>query len=68
MLKADSNPVRAAIVEAPGGFTRRIALDGANTRVRGYCVFCVFAAGTDADPRLDEAAEDYPLAARQAVS
>jgi hypothetical protein len=62
MLKADSNPVRIAIVDASGGFTRRIALDGANTRVRGYCVSCLFAAGTDADPRPDGAAEDYPLA------
>jgi hypothetical protein len=62
ILKADSNPVRVAIVEASGGFTRRIALDSVNTRVPGYCVFCLFTAGTTLTRDSDGAAEDYPLA------
>src|ERR1700730_14753991 len=62
MLKVDSNSVRAAIVEASGGFTGRVALDGVNTRVPGYCVFCLIAARTTLTRGPMGAADDYPLA------
>ena len=62
MLKVDSNPVGAAIVAASGRFTRRIALDGVNTRVQGDCVFCHVAARTTLTRGPKGAAEDYPLA------
>jgi hypothetical protein len=61
-LKVDSNPVRAAIVAASGGFTRKIDLDGVNTRVPGYWVFCLVTARTTLTRGPMGAAEDYPLA------